>query len=86
MDMAMDMATVVVVIVSIATAKGCAALGLWLRWRVRQEQAKGAPLIRVAEALAQGGGRLEWDEQRSRGHRLQVRITRAPAGMKDSAA
>jgi len=78
----MDMSTVVIVIVWMITAKGYAALGLWLRWRERHEQAKGRPLVRVAEVVARGG-RLEWNEQRGKRHRILVRVTPVSAGTED---
>jgi hypothetical protein len=51
---------------------GWAVLGLWLRlrWRVRNEQARGRALVELVEALRVGGGDL--DEQRLDGSRPKL--------------
>ncbi|WP_210590463.1 hypothetical protein [Streptomyces sp. GESEQ-35] len=83
----MDRATIIVVLVSIVAAKTCALLGLWLRlrWRVHRDQAQHQYLVGVAQAVA-ADGYVELDDQHSDGRRLRMKISRAPAQEKDSAA
>ncbi|WP_030913175.1 hypothetical protein [Streptosporangium amethystogenes] len=73
-----------VTVVSTMMAPTCALFGLWLRlrWRVRHEEVRGRHLVRMAEAITDGG-RLEFeDEWGARGH-LRVRMTRTPAHRED---
>ncbi|MEU4351831.1 hypothetical protein [Streptomyces sp. NPDC023838] len=75
----MDSAAIVVTIISIVTAKGCALLGLWLRlrWRAQQELARQRCLTGALRA-AGSGGRLELETSSANGQLLRMRLLTAP--------
>ncbi|MFD9489141.1 hypothetical protein [Streptomyces sp. NPDC059991] len=69
----MDAGTAVTAIVSIIAAKTCAALGLWLRRRLRREQDDSRY-------------RLELDDRHADGRHVRMTVTLARVQRTDSAA
>jgi len=83
----MDTTTAVIAIGSVIVTKAFALLGLWLRlrWRARRDRDRHVYLLRVAEKVADRGP-VELEDQHRDGHRLRLKISRAPEKGEEKAA